>query len=416
MTGVPGTRMEISDSMEDPHPRYEQLRRLGSVPYDQASRHYWILRHDNAMSALANRRFGKARLITDTPLFKLQNLPWLPRLFLRLRGVSQQTIAPLTSTMLNSDPPNHTRLRSLVQGAFTSRTVDRLRPRIEQIANDLLDHMSAGRETDFVADFAFALPATVIAELIGVPVQDRSRFRNWSQQLIMGVDPTQPTRVRAAAAVAVTQLLEYFRQLVARRRGHPADDLLSALMAAEEAHDRLSVNELLGTCQLLLVAGHETTTNLIGTGLLTLIRHPEAQQQLGSTPALLPLAIEELLRFESPVQQVRRVALEDIEIGNTRIPRGQLVIICLAAANRDSEVFDDANSLNLGREPNPHLAFGHGIHFCLGASLARLEAQIAFGCVLQRLKDIQLTGEPVWSSNKVIRGLRSLPIRYTMHY
>ena len=268
----------------------------------------------------------------------------------------------------------------------------------------------------FVADFAFPLPATVIAELIGVPGQDRSRFRHWSQQLIMGLDSTQPNRVRAAAAVAVTQLLEYFRKLVTVRRGHPADDLLTALMAVEEAHDRLSVDELLGTCQLLLVAGHETTTNLIGTGLLRLIRHPDALEQLRSTPALLPSAIEELLRFESPVQQVRRVMLEDIEIGNTRIPRGQLVIVCLAAANRDPEVFDDPNRLNLGREPNPHLALGHGIHFCLGASLARLEAQIAFGCLLQRLTDIQLAGEPVWSSNKVIRGLRSLPIRYTMHH
>jgi len=408
--------MEISDSMEDPHRYYEQLRRLGSVPYDRVSGNYWVLRHDDAMLALTNRSFGKAPLRATGPISNLQNLPWLPRLALRLRGVSHQTIAPITSTMLTSDPPDHTRLRSLVQRAFTPRTVDRLRPRIEQIANDLLDRMSGGRQADFVADFAFPLPATVIAELIGVPGQDRSRFRHWSQQLILGVDPTQPSRVRAAAAVAVTQLLEYFRELVTSRRGHPADDLLTALIAAEEAHDRLSVDELLGTCQVLLVAGHETTTNLIATGLLRLIRHPNALEQLRSTPALLPSAIEELLRFESPVQLVPRAALEDIEIGNTRIARGQRVIVCLAAANRDSEVFNDPNRLNLGREPNPHLAFGHGIHFCLGASLARLEAQIAFGCMLQRLTDIQVAGEPVWGSNKVIRGLRSLPIRYTMHH
>jgi len=407
--------MEISGSMEDPHPHYEQLRRLGSVPYDTAGGNYWVLRHDDAISALTNRRFGKAPLVTDAPLFKVQNLPWLPRLILRLRGVSQKTIAPLTNTMLTRDPPDHTRLRSLVQRAFTPRTVDRLRPHIERIADDLLDRMSTGREADFVADFAFPLPATVIAQLIGVPGQDRSKFRHWSQQLIMGVDPTQPSRVRANAAVAVTQLLEYFRELVTARRGHPTNDLLTALIAAEEAHDRLSVDELLGTCQLLLVAGHETTTNLIGTGLLRLIRRPDALEQLRSTSALLPSAIEELLRFESPVQQVRRAALEDVEIGDTRIARGQLVIVCLAAANRDSEVFDNPNDLNLGREPNPHLAFGHGIHFCLGASLARLEAQIAFGRVLERLKDIQLAGEPVWSSNRVIRSLRSLPIRYTTH-
>jgi len=269
---------KISDSMEDPYPRYEQLRRLGSVPYDRASGNYWILGHDDAMSALTNRRFGKAPLRAGGPISNLQNLPGLPRLILRLRGVSQRTIAPITSTMLTSDPPDHTRLRSLVQRAFSSRTVDRLRPHIEQIATDLLDRMTAGREADFVADFAFPLPATVIAELIGVPGQDRSRFRHWSQQLIMGLDSTQPNRVRAAAAVAVTQLLEYFRELVTVRRGHPADDLLTALMAAEEAHDRLGVDELLGTCQLLLVAGHETTTNLIGTGLLRLIRHPELEQ------------------------------------------------------------------------------------------------------------------------------------------
>jgi cytochrome P450 len=192
--------------------------------------------------------------------------------------------------------------------------------------------------------------------------------------------------------------------------------LITALIAAEESHQRLSEDELLGTCQLLLVAGHETTTNLIAAGMLTLIRHPDAFEQLRSTPTLLPSAIEELLRFESPVQRVPRVALEDIDIGNTRIPRGQRVVVCLAAANRDPEVFEDANRLNLARAPNPHLAFGHGIHFCLGASLARLEAQIAFACVVRRLTDIQLARPPEWSPNKVIRGLRSLPIRYSLRH
>jgi pimeloyl-[acyl-carrier protein] synthase len=256
----------------------------------------------------------------------------------------------------------------------------------------------------------------VIAELLGVPAQDRNRFRHWSQQLILGLDMTQPARVRAAAGVAVAQLLNYFRELVASRRGRPADDLITALIAAEEAHDRLSTDELLGTCQLLLVAGHETTTNLIGAGMLRLITHPEALGRLRSTPALLPSAVEELLRFESPVQRVPRAAMEDVEIGNTRITCNQRVIVGTGAANRDPEVFAEPNRLDLGRQPNPHLAFGHGIHFCLGASLARLEAQIAFGCALQRLTAIQLAGAPVWSPNKVIRGLRSLPIRYTVNH
>src|SRR6516165_6217446 len=415
MADIGGMLTKISDSMEDPYPRYEQLRCLGSVPYDRTSGNYWILRHDNAILALTNRRFGKAPLRAGGPISNLQNLRWLPRLILRLRGVSQKTIAPITSSMLTSDPPDHTRLRSLVQRAFTPRTVDRLRPHIEQIANDLLDRMTAGREADFVADFAFPLPATVIAELIGVPGQDRSRFRHWSQQLIMGLDSTQPNRVRGAAAVAVTQLLEYFRELVSARRGHPADDLLTTLMAAEEAHDRLGVDELLGTCQLLLVAGHETTTNLIGAGLLRLITHPEALEQLRSTPSLLPSAVEELLRFESPVQRVPRATMEDIEISNVRIGRGQRVIVGVGAANRDPTVFAEPNRLDLRRQPNPHLAFGQGIHFCLGASLARLEAQIAFGCALRRLTAIQLAGPPVWSSNRVIRGLRSFPIRYAVN-
>jgi len=403
-------------SMEDPQPYYEQLQRQGPVPYNQASGDYWVLRHADAMSALSDLRFGKAGLREKGPINQLQHLAWLPRSILRLRGVSQQTLDPIAKTMLTSDPPDHTRLRSLVQQAFTPRMVERLRPHIEQIANELLDLMVGATQADFVVDFAFPLPATVIAELIGVPAQDRSRFRHWSQQLILGIDPTQPTRVKAASAVAVTQLLEYFRSLVAARRGHPGDDLITALIAAEEAHDRLSANELLGTCQLLLVAGHETTTNLIGTATLRLIQHPDLLEQLRSTPTLLSSAIEELLRFESPVQRVPRVTMEDVAIGNTKIARGQRVIVCLAAANRDPQVFNDPNSLNLARQPNPHLAFGHGIHFCLGAWLARLEAQIAFGSVLERLTDIQLAGPPVWSPNTVIRGLKSLPIRYTTRH
>jgi cytochrome P450 len=325
-------------------------------------------------------------------------------------------LAPVATTMLTRDPPDHTRLRWLVQKAFTPRMVERLRPNIEQIADRLLDRMSARRESDFVAEFAFPLPATVIGELLGVPTQDQHKFRHWSQHLILGIDQTLPARMRKDAPVAITQFLEYFRGLVTARRGHPADDLITALIAAEESQQRLSVDELLGTCQLLLVAGHETTTNLIGAGMLTLIRHPDAFEQLRSTPALLPSAIEELLRFESPVQRVPRMALEDIDIGNTRIPRGQRIAVCLAATNRDPEVFEDADRLNLAREPNPHLAFGHGIHFCLGASLARLEAQIAFACVLRRFTDIQVAGTPEWSPNRVIRGLRSLPIRYSLRH
>jgi len=365
---------------------------------------------------LADRRFGKAALRARGPASGMENLPWISRTILRLRGVSPQTIAPMTNTMLSSDPPDHTRLRSLVQRAFTPRTVERLRPHIEEIANRLIDHMGAHRQADFVAEFAFPLPATVIAELLGVPAQDRNKFRHWSQQMILGLDMTQPGRVRAAAGVAVVQLLKYFRDLVAARRGHPADDLITALIAAEDAHDRLSADELLGTCQLLLVAGHETTTNLIGAGLLRLITHPEALEQLRSTPSLLPSAVEELLRFESPVQRVPRATMEDIEISNVRIGRGQRVIVGVGAANRDPTVFAEPNRLDLRRQPNPHLAFGQGIHFCLGASLARLEAQIAFGCALRRLTAIQLAGPPVWSSNKVIRGLRSLSIRCTVNH
>jgi cytochrome P450 len=400
--------------MEDPHPFYEELRRQGPVPYDRANGEYWVLSHADATMVLADRRFGKAGLRASGPAAGLLHLPWISRSILRLRGVSQQTIAPITRSMLSSDPPDHTRLRSLVQQAFTPRTVGRLRPRIEQIANELLDHMGPRRQGDFVAEFAFPLPATVIAELLGVPAQDRNRFRHWSQQLILGVDMTQPPRIRAAAGVAVSQLLNYFRELVAARRDRPADDLITALIAAKEAHDRLSEDELLGTCQVLLVAGHETTTNLIGAGMLRLITRPEALEQLRSTPDLLPSAVEELLRFESPVQRVPRMTMEDIEISGVRIARGQRVVAGTGAANRDPAVFAEPNRLDLGRQPNPHLAFGHGIHFCLGAWLARLEAQIAFACALRRLTDVQLAGPPVWSPNRVIRGLRSLPIQYTV--
>ena len=321
--------------------------------------------------------------------------------------------AALDMHLLNSDPPDHERLRKLVNKAFTARRVEQLRPRITAITEGLLDDIPARREVDLLAAFAFPLPVTVICELLGVPVADRDQFRAWSATIV------SETVSSDVALAHLTAMMGYFRDLVAARRREPADDLLSALISARDEGDgqteiTLSENELLSMAWLLLVAGHETTVNLIGGGVLALLQHPGELARLRADPALLGGAVEELLRYVSPVNDATfRFTAEPVDLGGVHIGAGEVVLVSLAGANRDPSRYAGPEELDVGRDSTGHLAFGHGIHYCVGAPLARLEAEIAFGALLRRFGSITLAVPPSelrWRPSSLIHGLERLPV------
>jgi cytochrome P450 len=310
--------------------------------------------------------------------------------------------------MLAADPPDHTRLRRLVAAAFTVRRIEALRPRMEQITDDLLDAMAGRDRLDLIDAFAFPLPVQVICELLGVPAGDRDDFRAWSNAIVGGV----PFRDRLPGAMQA--MVSYIRALIADRRAHGGDDLLTGLIEVRDRADRLSEDELSSMVFLLLVAGHETTVNLIGNGVLLLLSRRERWERLRADPALLPTAIEEFLRYEGPVETATfRVTTEPVEIGGCPVPAGRLVLVVLLSANRDEDRFAEPDAVRLDRTQNPHLAFGHGIHYCLGAPLARLEAQIAFTKLMARRPGLRLgvgEHELSWRPGILMRGLQSLPV------
>ncbi len=335
-----------------------------------------------------------------------------PRLRKRMPGwhpPPDSIFAALDVHMLNSDPPDHERLRRLVNKAFTPRHVERLRPRVTAITAGLLDDLSGRPEADLLASFAFPLPITVICELLGVPAGDRDDFRAWSATIV------SDTASSAVFGEHATAMIRYFLALLAGKRREPADDLLSALLAAGDSGDRLSENELVSMAFLLLVAGHETTVNLIASGMLALLLNPAEFGRLRADPALIGAAVEELLRYVNPVNNATfRCAAEPVEIGGVRIGRGDPVLVSLSGANRDPARFGHPDRLDLGRDGSGHLAFGHGIHYCLGAPLARLEAEIAFSGLLARFASIRLAvpaSSLRWRPSTLIHGLESLPVR-----
>ena len=312
--------------------------------------------------------------------------------------------------MLSSDEPDHTRLRNIVQRAFTPRLVEGLRPRIESLTEELLDRAAGQNRIDVIRDYALPLPTTVIAEILGVPVSDRQRFQRWSAAMVDVARPLQILR----SVPSFRAFFRYIRELVKQRRQRPENDLISALVAAEEADDKLNEDELRAMVLLLLVAGYETTVNLIGNGTLALIENPGESEKLRAQPSLMPSAVEELLRYSSPLEMAtQRWALRDIEIAGVTIPKGDLVAAGIASANRDPQQFERPDALNLTREPNRHVAFGLGIHHCLGAQLARLEAQIAFTTLLQHFPQIRLAvprNGLRWRKSLFLRGLEALPV------
>ncbi|POM26855.1 Cytochrome P450 107B1 [Actinomadura rubteroloni] len=321
---------------------------------------------------------------------------------------------PRQRSFLTMDPPDHTRLRRLVSKAFTPRLVERLRPRVTALVDELLD-AAAGARTDLIAALAYPLPVIVISELLGVPAADRDRFKDWSEALARGLDPDfllpESEIVRREAARA--EFNAYFRALAAERRASPRDDLLSALVAVSDGGDALTEEELLATCVLLLVAGHETTVNLIGNGALALLRNPAQLALFRSQPDAAPAAIEELLRYDPPVQFTLRTAVVDTELGGTPLPKGSFVLLLNGMANRDPSVFAEPDRLDLtryaGGSAARHLSFGQGIHYCLGAPLARLEGQVALSKLFER--NVTMAAGPVtYRDNLVLRGLESLHV------
>jgi cytochrome P450 len=325
-------------------------------------------------------------------------------------GSSQTDRLGLQKSMVFADEPDHTRLRALVSKGFTPRFIESLRPRIEEIANSLLDKVPDTGEMDLMAEFAYPLPINVISEMLGVPEADQDNIRDWSGALNdqMSTDPDRWAKVAAFAT--------YVKALIEHKRTNPADDLISRLVAIGGDEDRLSEGELLGMVSLLIFAGHETTSNLIGNGMLALLTHPDQLARLQADPALIPNAIEELLRFCGPaVSTGPRVAMEDIEINGQLIRKGDAVNVVIGSADRDTALFTNPDDLDIARQIERHLAFGHGIHYCLGAPLARLEGQIAFSTLFKRLPNLRLNAAPetlAWRGNMVLRGLAALPVKF----
>jgi cytochrome P450 len=388
----------------DPFPFYARLRNespVHPVMLPGKQRAWLITRYDDVVAALRDERLAKDRLNAMSAEQKKKQ-PWMPPMF-----------RPLTRNMLDLDPPDHTRLRALVQKAFTPRLIEDLRSRIVTIANELLAEVAKKRRMDVIRDFALPLPTIVIAEMLGVPVEDRGKFHRWSAGIV-AANWSRWSTIRAVPNVIA--FIRYIRRLTAARRRDPRNDLVSALVAANDAGDRMSDDELLAMIFLLLIAGHETTVNLIGNGTLALLQHPDQRERLRNDATLMKSAVEELLRFGSPLETAtERFAREDIVLHGTTIPRGEMVFAVLSSANRDERQFANPDVLDLAREPNRHVSFGLGIHYCLGAPLARMEGQIAFEAMLREQPRLRLAypDKPLrWRRGLVLRGLESLPVAW----
>ncbi len=385
--------------LANPYPMYRALREPSPISWSPLMEVWIFTRYDDVVAVLNDSRFSADRR-------QARNR------FSEMVAQREQELGPFarTQTMLSSDPPNHTRLRRLVSKAFTPRAVENLRPRIQQIVDQLLDEARGQRELELVSQLAYPLPVIVIAEMLGVPPEDRARFKQWSDAVVATLGgPFAPANVMEEARRSIEELAAYFSHFMADRRRQPRDDLISGLVAAEEQGQVLSEDEIIAMTILLLVAGNETTAHLISNGTLALLRNPDQLQVLRDDPSLMPSAVEELLRYTGPVHGTGRVAKEDLEIGGQAVKEGQVAFLLLGAANRDPGKFPEPDRLDVRRNPSDHVAFGDGIHFCLGAPLARAEAQIAIGTVLRRFPKLELQAEePEWGGTFIIRGVKQL--------
>ena len=384
----------------DPYPFYHRLRSTEPVYWSHRLGAWLLTRYTDVSTALHDSRLKSGSRIQAI----MSQLPET------VRTKMQPLYLHLTKMMAFTDPPDHTRLRTLVGKAFTPATVAGLRPRIQRIVDELLDQVERAGEADLVRDFAYPLPAIVICEMLGIPLEVRDRFKQWSNDIVGFVSAGQVTTLKAETAQrSVAALTEYFRNLSAQRRQYPREDLISALVIAEEKGDRLTEDELFSMCVQLFFAGFETTEGLIGNGLLALMRNPDQLKMLRDNSSLIGTAVEEFLRYDNSVQRQARVASVDLEISGQRISKGQYLLLFIGAANRDPAQFPYPDQLDISRRENKHVAFGHGIHFCIGAPLARLEAEIAINTILRRFPALRLINQSLeWEELLALRKLKSL--------
>jgi cytochrome P450 len=384
--------------LANPYPLYHRLRAEDPVHWDPFLHAWVVTRYRDVVTVLHD--YSASR--TPTPE--------------QLGAMGLDALAPIARVMVKQmlflDPPDHTRIRSLASAAFAPQRVLALRSHIQEIAEGLVDTIQSKGSMDMIADFAAPLPAIVTAEMLGMPASDHLQLKAWSSDFAEMLGNFQHNPERAGRVLkSVEEMTAYFQSAIAELRIHPHEGLVHSLMTAEVQGDRLSDEEVIANTMITMVGGQETTTNLISNGLLTLLRHPEKMQELRSEPALMPSAVEELLRFESPSQHTARIAPEDLELGGQMIRKRQAVIAVMGAANRDPGRFPDPDDLDLRRTDNRHLAFGWAAHFCFGAALARIEGQIAFETILRRLPKLALNPAPlVWRCNLGLRGLETLPV------
>lgn len=380
----------------DPFPFYRAMRESNPVYYDPARQSWNVFRYDDVQQVLS-----------DYKAFSSQ---------FRSGGVADAD-QPFAASIISTDPPRHRQLRNLVTQAFTPRAVDALAPRISYLVNDYLDQVTAHGQMDVIHDLGYPLPVTVIAELLGVPAADREQFKKWSDAVVSTAGSGEDVDYEAFASNgAVMEMSTYFFNMIEQRTAQPGEDLISGLLAANIEGEHLNLMELLGFCVLLLVAGNETTTNLIGNALLTFTEHPEAWARLRANPELVPQAIEEVLRYRSPVQSMYRVATREVKLNGGTIPQGGWVVAWIGSANHDDAQFARPEQFDIERTPNKNLAFGHGIHYCLGAPLARLEGKIALSAMLERFSTVALApnAELKRLPSTIVYGFKSVPITFTL--
>jgi cytochrome P450 len=379
----------------DPYPAYAELRRHRPVSFHEPTGQWVVTRHADVNALLRDRRLGRSYLHVATH----EEFG---------RPAEPEFLAPfwnlIRAGMLDVEPPDHTRLRRLVSKAFTPRMVEGLRGRIRELAGELVRGLVDRGGGDLLAEVAEPLPVTVIAEMLGIPASDRALLRPWSAQICGMYELDPPEEIQRTAVRASEEFGGYLRGLARSRRS--GDDLISALAAV----DGLTEDELVGTCVLLLNAGHEATVNATGNAWWALFRHPGELERLRADPGLIPTAIEELLRYDTPAPMFERWVLEDVEVAGVRVPRGAEVALQFASANHDPEVFAEPGTLDVARDPNPHIGFGAGIHFCLGAPLARIELAESMSAILRLAPSLRLVAEPKWKPGFILRGLESLPV------
>ncbi|MCA9635104.1 MAG: cytochrome P450 [Myxococcales bacterium] len=386
----------------DPYPAYARIREEAPVHYNPLWQGWIVSRYADVAAAFrhpglsANRMGAYSRVLPPPMLEKVAPL-----------------IRNLGSWVLMMDPPGQSRVRSLLAGAFTPRFIEGLRPRISAAVDRLLDAVAGQASFDVIESLAYPLPVQVIGDMLGLPPEDGERLKGWSDALatFLGVARIEP-QVVAAAVRAVVEMEMYFTRVIEARRQQPGDDLVSLMVQAHDQEGRLSDQELLSSCVAILFGGHETTTNLIGNAVHLLLKNPEQLARLRADPSLIDTAVEEVMRYEAPVQRMGRVSVADVELSGATIPAGNRVYLVMAAANRDPGQFADADAFDVGRKENRHLALGIGVHYCLGAALGRLEAKIALTELLRRFPGLALdpAEAPVWIDNITIRGLKKLPV------